>query len=105
MNSVTYHAATRSMDSPPLTTVDYLCRAIRLNRERLNLSQFQLGALIGVSGFSVGAWERGESMPTSEEIDRMATHFAATGLALRFSQPSRSRGTVLASASSLQEVR
>lgn len=36
---------------------------IRLERERAGLTQPQLGALVGVSGRTVGNWERGEASP------------------------------------------
>lgn len=105
MCSVTYHSAKGSVVSAASMPLGFTSRAIRVHRERLNLSQSQLGEVIGVSGFSVAAWERGELPPTSENIDRMAACFAVTGVALRYPQSSLSSGTVLASASALQEAR
>lgn len=105
MNSVTYHAATGATASPPSSNADYVCRAIRMYRERLNLSQSQLAAAVDVSGFSVGAWERGESRPSDDEIDRLAARFRVTGVALRFPCSFHLRETVLASVRPPREVR
>jgi DNA-binding XRE family transcriptional regulator len=103
--SITYHSPKGGRVSPVTPPADYMSRAIRLHRERLSLSQSQLGEMIGVSGFSVGTWERGESLPTSENIQRLAGLFEVTSVALRSPQSSHWKETVFASVSVLQEVR
>jgi DNA-binding XRE family transcriptional regulator len=105
MTSVTYHAAAGVAASPRPEAIDYVCRAIRMYRERLDLTRPELGAAIGASGFAVGAWERGESLPSSDDIDRMATCFSVTSVALRSPCASHLRETVLVVAPSLQPAR
>ncbi len=105
MSSVTYHAATGTAALPPLSSVEYVCRAIRMHRERLAMTRPELGEAIGVSGVAVGAWERGESRPSNDDIDRIAAHFAVPSVALRSPNASHLRETVLVAAPSLQPVR
>lgn len=40
---------------------------IRQGRERARLTQAQLGQIVGVTGRTVGNWERGETVPRNRE--------------------------------------
>lgn len=45
---------------------------IRMRRKRLGLTQQELGKHLGVSGNTVARWERGEVVPESPEMLRLA---------------------------------
>lgn len=57
---------------------------IRRHRERLKLTQKQLGAAVGVTRIAVGAWERGESEPDEDNLQRLADVFHVTRSSLRY---------------------
>lgn len=105
MSSVTYHAATGTVASPSPSSVEYVCRAIRMHRERRAMTRPELGQAIGVSGVAVGAWERGESRPSNDDVERIAAHFAVSSVVLRSPNASHLRETVLVAAPSLALVR
>ena len=46
---------------------------LRNQRRQRGLTQEQLGKLLGVTGATVGNWERGDSYPDAKELSNIAT--------------------------------
>lgn len=46
-------------------------QALQRRRKELNLTQEELGALLGVEGMTVSRWERGESLPRRKVWPRL----------------------------------
>ena len=49
-------------------------------REAAGLYQYQVASLLGVSEYTVGRWERGEVVPTPDEVDKLERLYKAPGL-------------------------
>ena len=49
-------------------------------REAAGLYQWQVASLLGVSEYTVGRWERGEVVPTPDEVDKLESLYKAPGL-------------------------
>lgn len=49
-------------------------------REAAGLYQWQVANLLGVSEYTVGRWERGEVVPTPDEVDKLERLYKAPGL-------------------------
>ena len=49
-------------------------------REAAGLYQWQVASLLGVSEYTVGRWERGEVVPTPDEVDKLERLYKAPGL-------------------------
>ena len=46
---------------------------LRQQRRQLGLTQGQFGKIIGVTGATVGNWERAVSYPNAQELSKIAT--------------------------------
>jgi DNA-binding transcriptional regulator YiaG len=53
--------------------VRFVAKGLRSQRERLRLSQPNLGKLLGVSAQTIYNWEHGESRPRAEQLLKIAT--------------------------------
>ena len=54
---------------------NFLGENIRREREKLGLSQTELGKKIGTTKQTISNWENGNRTPTSKTIDQLATLF------------------------------
>jgi DNA-binding transcriptional regulator YiaG len=52
--------------------IRFSAKRLPVLRKRLGLSAKECGLLIGVSGWTIGSWERGESKPKKEQIAAIA---------------------------------
>lgn len=60
---------------PSMPSVPHFPDRLRLHRNKLGLSQEQLGQRIGVSQNAISTWERGESSPQLPELLALAKLF------------------------------
>lgn len=63
-----------------IDTADVTNIELQAAREAAGLYQHQVARLLHVSEDTVSRWERGESMPTSEQVDKMEKLYRAPGL-------------------------
>ena len=59
---------------------DVTPRELASAREAAGLYQYQVASLLGVSEYTVGRWERGEVVPTTDEVDKLERLYKAPGL-------------------------
>ena len=52
--------------------IRFSARGFQSLRKRLGLSATECGVLIGVSGWAIGSWERGQARPKGEQIAAVA---------------------------------
>ena len=57
---------------------------LRNQRRQRGLTQEQLGKLLGVTGATVGNWERGDSYPDAKELSNIATVFGVNDVNIYF---------------------
>jgi DNA-binding transcriptional regulator YiaG len=50
----------------------FSAKGLQSLRRRLGLSAKECGSLIGVSGWTIGSWERGEAQPKKEQVAAIA---------------------------------
>lgn len=63
-----------------IDTADITCKDLQAARETAGLYQHQVARQLHVSEDTVSRWERGEAMPTSEQVDKMEKLYKAPGL-------------------------
>jgi DNA-binding transcriptional regulator YiaG len=63
---------TVSTGLPETYNLKFSAKGFQSLRKRLGLSASECGALVGVSGWTVGSWERGKSRPKEEQISAIA---------------------------------
>jgi DNA-binding transcriptional regulator YiaG len=63
---------TVSTGLPETDNLRFSAKGFQSLRKRLGLSASECGALVGVSGWTVGSWERGKSRPKREQITAVA---------------------------------
>ena len=59
---------------------DVTPRELASAREAAGLYQYQVASLLGVSEYTVGRWERGEVVPSPDEVDKLEKLYKAPGL-------------------------
>lgn len=59
---------------------DITCEGLRHAREASGLYQYQAAHLMHVSEDTLGRWERGEVIPTPDEVDKLEKLYKAPGL-------------------------
>ena len=66
----------RTADPSPVRVVLPEARKLRKIRAASNLTQEQVGAAIGVSGYAVSSWELGSSMPGKLNLQKLRDYIA-----------------------------
>lgn len=61
-------------------TADITCKDLKTAREAAGLYQFQAAHLMHVSEDVIGRWERGETQPTPDQVDKLEILYKAPGL-------------------------
>jgi len=74
---------TATAQPPSSKRVRFVAKGLRPLRERLGLSQTELGKLVGVSAQSIYQWERGATRPRTAQVTALA---ALRGLGKREAQ-------------------
>ena len=59
---------------------DITCKDLKTAREAAGLYQFQVAHLMHVSEDVIGRWERGETQPTPDQVDKLEILYKAPGL-------------------------
>ena len=63
-----------------IDTADVTHKELRAARKAAELHQFQVAALLHVSEDTVSRWERGEQIPTPDQVDELEKVYKAPGL-------------------------
>jgi transcriptional regulator with XRE-family HTH domain len=80
----------------PIESVsESLARVIRAHRKRLGLSQGQLAERLSVNRVSVTNWERGQSVPTDDNFERLAEVFGVGVPEIRYPNFSKHRAAAV----------
>lgn len=66
----------RTADPSPVRVVLPEARKLRKIRAASNLTQEQVGAAIGVSGFAIGSWESGSNVPGKLNLQKLRDYIA-----------------------------
>lgn len=59
---------------------DITCKDLKAVREAAGMYQFQVAHLMHVSEDVIGRWERGETQPTPDQVDKLEQLYKAPGL-------------------------
>lgn len=63
-----------------IDTADVTHKELRAARKAAELHQFQVAALLHVSEDTVSRWERGEQIPTPDQVDELEKVYKSPGL-------------------------
>jgi DNA-binding transcriptional regulator YiaG len=63
---------TLSAGRPDTDNLRFSAKGFKSLRKRLGLSAAECGILVGVSGWTIGSWERGKARPKGEQIAAVA---------------------------------
>lgn len=62
----------------PLQTKAVVAHNLRLGRERVGLTQRQLGEAVGVESFQISRWERGSHRPSDTKLHALGEALGMT---------------------------